>query len=231
VEKVLVIDDDQSIATLLKYNLGKAGFNVIASCDGFEGLNSVRKEEPDLILLARLLPGFDGLELCKSLRMEKNDTPILIITAEDNEIDRIIGLEIGADDYIIKPMDPREVVARVKAVLRRTKSIICPQKLDLQEEVYRIGPLRIDPNGYKVELYSKKLDLTRTEFVILLYLAKHRGKAVKREHLLRAIQGIRPTQNPRIVDTHIYHLRKKIEVDPEHPKFIRTVRGLGYIFA
>lgn len=229
-EKVLVIDDERSVATMLKLNLGMAGYSVITSFDGFEGLNLVRKEAPDLILLDLMLPGLNGLEICKKLRIERNDTPILILTAKDSEKDKIIGLEMGADDYVTKPFHPREVVARVKAILRRTKKRIYLSKFVCQEKVYTIGPFQIDSKCYEVKMNSKKLKLTPTEFHIFLYFLKHRGKTVKREQLLSAINRVHQKGNLRAVDTHIYHLRKKLEVDREQSQFIKTVRGIGYTF-
>jgi two-component system, OmpR family, alkaline phosphatase synthesis response regulator PhoP len=229
-EKILVIDDERSVATLLRFNLGKAGYYVITSFDGFEGLDLARKEAPDLILLDLMLPGLNGLDICKKLRMERNDTPILILTAKDSEKDKILGLEMGADDYVTKPFHPREVVARVKAILRRTKKRIYSSKLVGQEKVYTIGPFQIDPKCYEVKINSQKLELTPSEFHIFLYFLKHHGRTVKREQLLSTIKRVHQKGNLRAVDTHIYHLRKKLEVDPEQPQFIKTVRGIGYTF-
>ncbi|MEW9670725.1 winged helix-turn-helix domain-containing protein [Ammoniphilus sp. 3BR4] len=229
-EKILVIEDELSISTLLKFNLEKAGYSVITSHDGIEGLELARTEFPDLILLDLMLPGMDGMEVCKSLRMEKNTTPILMLTAKDEELDKILGLELGADDYMTKPFSPREVVARVRAILRRTKQAAVPAAEQQEEQVVSLGPLEIYPEKYEATLNNQKLELTPKEFELLLYLAKNQGRVMTRDQLLNAVWNYDYVGDSRIVDVHISHLREKIEEDTKQPKHIKTVRGLGYKF-
>ncbi len=227
-EKILVVEDELSISTLLKFNLEKAGYNVLTAMDGREGLEAARKESPALILLDLMLPGMDGMEVCKTLRMEKNNTPILMLTAKDEELDKILGLELGADDYMTKPFSPREVVARVRAIMRRTRHSSTPETSE--EQVLLVGPLQIYPEKYEAVFYNKKLELTPKEFELLLYLAKNQGRVMTRDQLLNAVWNYDYVGDSRIVDVHISHLREKIEEDTKQPKHIKTVRGLGYKF-
>jgi len=228
-EKILVVEDELSISTLLKFNLEKSGYAVITSLDGKAGLELARKESPDLIILDIMLPGMDGMEICKALRMEKNNTPILMLSAKDEEYDKIIGLELGADDYLTKPFSPREVVARIKAILRRSKTEKTDSSAE-EEQSLILGPFHIDPDKYEVTFEEKKLELTPKEFELLYYLAKHQGKVMTRDHLLNSIWNYDYLGDSRIVDVHISHLREKIEEDTKQPKYIKTVRGLGYKF-
>jgi len=229
-EKILVVEDELSISTLLKFNLEKSGYAVITSLDGKQGLEFARKESPDLIVLDIMLPGLDGMEICKTLRMEKNNTPILMLSAKDEEYDKIIGLELGADDYLTKPFSPREVVARVKAILRRSRQIEKSDSNADEEQSLILGPFQIEPDKYEVTFEEKKLELTPKEFELLFYLAKHQGKVMTRDHLLNAIWNYDYLGDSRIVDVHISHLREKVEEDTKQPKYIKTVRGLGYKF-
>lgn len=229
-EKILVIEDELSISTLLKFNLEKAGFSVITALDGAEGFELAKQEYPDLILLDLMLPGMDGMEICKSLRLEKNHTPILMLTAKDEELDKILGLELGADDYLTKPFSPREVVARVRAILRRTKQSAANPQDAAEEQMLESGPLRIFPEKYEAIFMDKKLELTPKEFELLLYLARNRGRVMTRDQLLNAVWNYDYVGDSRIVDVHISHLREKIEQDTKQPKYIKTVRGLGYKF-
>jgi two-component system alkaline phosphatase synthesis response regulator PhoP len=219
-QKILVVDDEQSIVTLLQFNLEQAGFTVIVAFDGKEGLYKAKKENPDLIILDLMLPLLNGLEVCKMLRQDKITIPILMLTAKDDELDKVLGLELGADDYLTKPFSPREVIARVKAILRRSQ--ISPQD-GTEENVLRIGSLRIIPERFEATFDEKQLDLTPKEFELLVYLAQHKGKVLTREQLLNAVWNYNFVGDTRIVDVHISHLRDKIKAS-----YIKTIRGLGY---
>lgn len=228
--KVLVVDDEQSIVTLLQYNLEQAGFEVITAMDGEEGKRLAELEAPDIIVLDLMLPKLDGMEVCKQLRLEKIMTPILMLTAKDDELDKILGLELGADDYMVKPFSPREVIARVKAILRRTQSNLeIPADDDLKEEAQiNIGKLKIYPEKYEAFFMDQLLDLTLKEFELLLYLAQNKGRVLTRDQLLSAVWNYDFAGDTRIVDVHISHLREKIEEDTKKPVYIKTIRGLGY---
>ncbi|MBN6188018.1 response regulator transcription factor [Aneurinibacillus sp. BA2021] len=226
-KKILVVDDEQSIVTLLEFNLKKAGFDVIKAADGPTAVKLAEQEKPNLIVLDIMLPGMDGMEVCKKLRMEKMNTPILMLTAKDEEFDKILGLELGADDYMTKPFSPREVVARVKAILRRS----VPQEqaeAASDEQVLTIGKLMIYPEKYEVFFDGNRLELTPKEFELLQYMATHPGRVMTRDQLLNAVWNYDFVGDSRIVDVHISHLREKIEEDTKQPKYIKTVRGLGY---
>jgi two-component system alkaline phosphatase synthesis response regulator PhoP len=217
-QKILVVDDEQSIVTLLQFNLEQAGFSVIVALDGKEALATAIREKPDLMVLDLMLPELSGLEVCKELRQAKMKTPILMLTAKDDELDKIIGLELGADDYLTKPFSPREVVARVKAILRRTQV----QEEEIKTRIV-IGQLEIIPDNYEASFDGKNLELTPKEFELLLYLAQHRGRVLTREQLLNAIWNYDFVGDTRIVDVHISHLRDKFK-----SSYIKTIRGLGY---
>ncbi len=227
-EKVLVIDDEPSIVTLLQFNLEKAGFAVITAGDGNTGLQKAMEEDPSLIILDLMLPGMDGMDVCKTIRQEKLKTPILMLTAKDDEFDKVLGLELGADDYLTKPFSPREVIARVKAILRRSQMNDSPDLPKQEATMIRIGDLVIFPDQYAAELAGEKLDLTPKEFELLLYLANHQGKVLNRHQLLDAVWNYEFVGDSRIVDVHISHLREKIEKDTKQPLYIKTVRGFGY---
>ncbi|MGM9924595.1 MAG: response regulator [Bacillus sp. (in: firmicutes)] len=230
-KKVLVVDDESSILTLLKYNLEQAGFEVITAADGEEAIEAAERGNPDLIVLDLMLPKLDGIEVCKILRQRKMNVPILMLTAKDDELDKILGLELGADDYMTKPFSPREVIARVKAILRRANlqqgSV---QSESEQDEAIRIVDLVIYPEKYETYFQNEKLELTPKEFELLLYLAKHKGRVHTRDQLLRSVWNYDFAGDTRIVDVHISHLREKIEQDTRKPKYIKTIRGLGYKF-
>jgi two-component system alkaline phosphatase synthesis response regulator PhoP len=217
-QKILVVDDEQSIVTLLQFNLEQAGFSVIVALDGKEALATAIKEKPDLMVLDLMLPELSGLEVCKELRQAKMNTPILMLTAKDDELDKIIGLELGADDYLTKPFSPREVVARVKAILRRSQV----QEEEIKTRIV-IGKLEIIPDNYEASFEGVNLELTPKEFELLLYLAQHRGRVLTREQLLNAIWNYDFVGDTRIVDVHISHLRDKFK-----SSYIKTIRGLGY---
>ena len=223
-KKLLVVDDEPSILTLLKFNLEQSGFEVLTAENGNDALEIATTEDLTLIVLDLMLPGMDGMDVCKTLRQEKINTPILMLTAKDDEFDKILGLELGADDYMTKPFSPREVVARVKAILRRTTLITAEAK----DEIIKIGNLEIHPDKYMVMFKGEQLVLTPKEFEVLLYLANHRGKVLSRDQLLNGVWDFHYDGDTRIVDVHISHLREKIESDTKQPVYIRTIRGFGY---
>ena len=223
-KKLLVVDHEPSILTLLKFNLEQSGFEVLTAENGNDALEIATTEDLTLIVLDLMLPGMDGMDVCKTLRQEKINTPILMLTAKDDEFDKILGLELGADDYMTKPFSPREVVARVKAILRRTTLITAEAK----DEIIKIGDLEIHPDKYMVMFKGEQLVLTPKEFELLLYLANHRGKVLSRDQLLNGVWDFHYDGDTRIVDVHISHLREKIESDTKQPVYIRTIRGFGY---
>lgn len=227
-QKILVVDDEQSIVTLLKYNLETAGYIVEVAYDGEEALKKVETEQPELIVLDVMLPKKDGIEVCKTIRSDKNLIPILMLTAKDDEFDRVLGLELGADDYMTKPFSPREVVARVKAILRRSQFVNEIEKEDVDDEDIIIGSIRIRPEFFEVYKEDELLELTPKEFELLLYLIERQGRVITREHMLNSVWNYEFAGDSRIVDVHISHLRDKLEENPKQPKLIKTVRGLGY---
>lgn len=227
-KKILIIEDELSILKLLSYNLEREGYKVDSSMDGQEGLDKALENKYDMILLDLMLPNKDGMEICREIRQEKIETPIIMLTAKDSEIDKIIGLEIGADDYITKPFSPREVVARMKAVFRRYKQSATADTKEDNEEVVIVGEIEIFPEKYEVMVRGENLDLTPKEFDLLLYLARRTGRILSREQLLNAIWNYDFAGETRIVDVHISHLREKIEVDTKKPEYIITARGFGY---
>lgn len=227
--KILVVEDELAISTLLQYNLKQAGYEVIQAFDGQEGLNRAVTELPDLILLDLMLPKKDGMEVCKELRIQKIGTPIIMLTAKDDEFDKVLGLELGADDYMTKPFSPREVVARVKAVLRRSK--VQEQTTEVErEKTYHIGALSVYPDRFEATLDGKELEFTPKEFELLVYLLDNKNRVLTRDQLLSAVWHYDFAGDTRIVDVHISHLRDQIEENSRKPKFIKTIRGLGYKF-
>ena len=228
--KVLVVDDEQSIVTLLQYNLEQAGFEVVTAMDGADGKRLAESESPDIIILDLMLPTIDGMDVCKQLRQQNIMTPILMLTAKDDELDKIIGLELGADDYMVKPFSPREVIARVKAILRRTQiqTETAAVDNDQTEEQIQIGKLTIYPGKYEAFFQENQLELTLKEFELLLYLGQNKGRVLTRDQLLSAVWNYDFAGDTRIVDVHISHLREKIEEDTKKPAYIKTIRGLGY---
>ncbi|PGS54719.1 response regulator transcription factor [Bacillus sp. AFS041924] len=226
--KILVVDDEEHILTLIKFNLEQAGFQVVAASDGEEGLQKAIEEKPELIVLDLMLPKKDGMEVCKELRLQRNTTPILMVTAKDDEFDKVLGLELGADDYMTKPFSPREVVARVKAILRRAKITETPVQSNDDTDTLIIADLKILPEYYEAYFQGEKLELTPKEFELLLYLTKNKGRVLTRDQLLSAVWNYDFAGDTRIVDVHISHLREKIELDSKKPVYIKTIRGLGY---
>ncbi len=229
-KKILVVDDEESIVTLLQYNLERSGYHVITASDGEEALKKAETEKPDLIVLDVMLPKLDGIEVCKELRQQKLMFPILMLTAKDEEFDKVLGLELGADDYMTKPFSPREVNARVKAILRRSEMAASSSesKSDEIEGQIVIGNLKILPDHYEAYFKEDQLELTPKEFELLLYLGRHKGRVLTRDLLLSAVWNYDFAGDTRIVDVHISHLRDKIENNTKKPIYIKTIRGLGY---
>lgn len=223
-QRILIVDDEQSIVTLLKYNIEKAGFETDAAFDGEEAIQKIEQNNYDLVILDVMLPKLDGMEIIKTLRQNKNNVPVLMATALDTELDKILGLEFGADDYLTKPFSPKEVVARIKAILRRSGKTEQPS--DFSE--IKIGELTIFPEKYEVKLRDEALHFTRKEFELLKYLAVHKGKVLTRDQLLNEIWNYDYVGDTRIVDVHIGRIRDKIETDTKNPNYIKTIHGLGY---
>lgn len=222
--KILVVDDERPIAEILQFSLEKEGYEVICAFDGEEAITKAIEEEPDLILLDIMLPKKDGMEVCRSIRKTK-DIPIIMLTAKDSEVDKVLGLELGADDYVTKPFSTRELLARVKANLRRLN---VPEKPILNSTGIKIGELLINSESYTVHREGKLIDLTHREFELLYYLAKHLGHVLTREHLLQEVWGYDYYGDARTVDVTVRRLREKVEVDPSQPEYIMTRRGVGY---
>jgi len=222
-ETILVVDDEPKIVQLARDYLEKSGFKVLTSGDGQQALAITRQEHPDLIVLDLMLPGMDGLDVCRAIRRE-SDVPIIMLTARAEETDQLIGLELGADDYITKPFSPRALVARVRALLRRTQGNL------LQQETIKIGDLELDLRRKQLCLKGEIIHLTRSEFLLLETLAKHPGQPLSREQLLEKLHGVVFDGVDRSVDSHIKNLRRKIEPDPADPIYIQTVYGFGYKF-
>ena len=222
--KILVVEDEKDISGLISYNLSKEGFNVSVSSDGEDALRIIRKDKFSLIILDLMLPGIQGMELCKILKSsgETSFIPIIMLTAKSAELDKVLGLEMGADDYITKPFSPRELTARVRAVLRRAQEKPSPEK------ILKIGDLEINADAYQVSKRGALIKLSATEFKLLLYLVRKRGRVFDRDMLLNAVWKNEAYVEPRTVDVHIRRLREQIEDDPSHPLYIRTRRGIGY---
>lgn len=220
---ILIVDDEPKIVKLARDYLERGGFRVTTAASGPAALAAARADKPDLIVLDLNLPGMDGLDVCRHLRRE-SDVPIIMLTARVEETDRLIGLELGADDYIIKPFSARELVARVRAVLRRTRGGVH------QPGVVRAGSLEIDLHGHRATLDEEPLHLTRIEFKLLAFLAQHSGQAFSRERLLEHLHGHTHDGFDRSIDAHIKNMRRKIEPDLSDPTYILTVYGIGYRF-
>ncbi|GGA81866.1 response regulator transcription factor [Ornithinibacillus halotolerans] len=221
-ENILIVDDEKSIVTLLQYNLEKAGYVTDVAYDGLEAVQKAENNNYDFIILDLMLPGMDGMEVCKQLRIQQIETPVLMLTARDDEIDKILGLEMGADDYLTKPFSPKEVIARIKAILRRSKNT------PAQSKQFVVGDITIYPERYEAEKDGEVLTFTRKEFELLHYLATHKGKVLSRDQLLSAVWDYDFVGDTRIVDVHVSHLREKIEPNTKKPIYIKTIRGLGY---
>jgi DNA-binding response OmpR family regulator len=223
-ERILVVDDEPKIVKLARDYLEKAGFQVTSAGDGQTALAMARRERPDLIVLDLMLPSMDGWDVCRALRRE-TDVPIIMLTARAEESDQIVGLELGADDYITKPFSPRALVARVRAVLRRAQNQL------KQPSTIQVGGLVIDLPGHRVMLDDEPLHLTPNEFKLLAVLAQHAGQTLSREQLIEQVHGAAASGFDRSIDSHVKNLRRKLEPDPSQPDFIETVYGVGYRFA
>ncbi len=225
-KRILIIEDDKDIVELVRYNLEKERFQVAWASDGLSGLAQVRKSPPDLLLLDLMLPKLPGLEVCREIRRDPslNRLPILMLTARGEEADRVVGLELGADDYVTKPFSPRELVARVKALLRRSAP---PEEFQKRIE---IGKLVIDPAAFRVTRNGKPVPLSTLEFRLLYYLASRPNRVFTRDQLLDAVWGTDRFVTPRSVDVYVRRLREKIEAEPDSPAYLKTVRGAGYMF-
>jgi DNA-binding response OmpR family regulator len=224
--RILVVDDEKTIAKGIKFALEKENYEVSVAYDGAEALRIFQEEKPDLIVLDLMLPVIDGFDVCRRIR-KKSDVPIIMLTARGEDIDKILGLELGADDYMTKPFNPRELVARVKAILRRSQmQAVDPANM----QTIRLQDLQIDLFQHKVHVRGKDVDLTSKEFALLSLLASHPGRVFSREELLEHVWGYDYYGDARTVDVHIRHLREKIEPDPSAPQLILTVWGAGYKF-
>lgn len=227
-KKILVVDDEKPISDIIKFNLEKEGFEVVVAYDGEEALEKVEAEQPDLIVLDLMLPKVDGLEVARRVRA-KHTTPIIMVTAKDSELDKVLGLELGADDYVTKPFSNRELVARVKANLRRQEAAAAPAA-DESADI-KVGDLTIHPDAYMVTKRGENINLTHREFELLHYLAQHIGQVSNREHLLQTVWGYDYFGDVRTVDVTVRRLREKIEDNPSHPQWLITRRGVGYYLA
>jgi two-component system phosphate regulon response regulator PhoB len=222
-KSILVVEDEKDIVDLIEYHLKQSGFSVISALDGPSGLEVARKRRPSLVILDLMLPGMDGKDICRALKSNPltQSIPVLILTARAEEMDRVIGFELGADDYVTKPFSPRELVLRVKAILRRKEA---PQEIEKQ---IQIGDLLIDVDRHEVSVKKKSIQLTSTEFKLLVELTSHRGRVQTREHLLDKVWGYTYEGYARTVDTHIRRLREKLGSSGD---YIETLRGVGYRF-
>lgn len=218
-KRILVVDDEESILKIVEYALTEAGYEVHVTQDGEWAEVMLRELQPDLVILDVMLPGKSGLDIAKDLRATSN-VPIIMLSARGDEVDRILGLEFGADDYVTKPFSPRELVSRVKAILRRVEGA--------PAERIRIGDMEIDTASLQVKMSGQPIHLTTSEYGILLHLASHPGKAFSRRAILSALWGETPVGDERAVDVHIHNIREKIEADQENPEYLLTVRGYGY---
>jgi len=239
--KILVVDDEPVLVETIAYNLEQAGYQVLTAADGGSALEAARRETPDLVILDLMLPEMDGLEVCRQLRREHTTAtiPIMMLTAKGDEIDKVVGLEVGADDYVTKPFGRRELLARVRALLRRADYPPGGNDHASQEtsgEVPRpsrelvAGPLRIDLAGRRVNCRGQDLELQPKQFDLLTYLVRNRGTVLTRDQLLQNVWGYDYVGDTRTVDVHVRWLREKLEEDPANPKLIQTVRGVGYCF-
>jgi len=228
---ILVVEDDATLRELLKYNLQKEGYGVLTAKDGAEALELFNKNAPHLILLDIMLPVMSGIEVCRIVR-GKSQVPIIMLTAKTEEIDRVVGLELGADDYVTKPFSMRELIARIKAVLRRSEAGkdlgAAPAKTP---ELFKAGDISIDLIAHVVLNKGKEVELNPKEFELLALLLQNRGQVISREQILRKVWGYDYIGNDRTVDVHMRWIRRKLEADPENPRYLVTVRGYGYKFA
>ena len=229
--KVLIVDDERSIVDILRYNLEKDGTRVVCAYDGAEGLRLARSEDPDVILLDVMLPEMDGFEVCRTLRAEGNNVPIIMITAREEETDKVFGLELGADDYITKPFSMREVVARVRTNMRRAVAMAPQSAPEPSGDQLRAKDLMIDKARHAVFKDGKEIELTQREYELILYLAENPGKVISREELMSRVWQYDYYGDLRAVDVAIRRLREKLEPNPSEPEYVMTKRGAGYYFA
>ena len=226
-KKILVVDDEKPISDIIKFNMAKEGYEVLTAFDGKEALAVFEAENPDILILDLMLPEIDGLEVARTIRKTSN-VPIIVLSAKDTEFDKVIGLEIGADDYVTKPFSNRELQARVKALLRRTELTVESQTESTSDSEIVIGALNIIPDAFLAQKKGKELELTHREFELLYHLATHVGQVMTREHLLETVWGYDYFGDVRTVDVTIRRLREKIEDIPGRPEYILTRRGVGY---
>lgn len=224
-ESILIVDDEVTIRELIQYNLEKEGFKVTCAADGEHALDLMNRINYDLVILDLMLPGIDGLEVCRKMRLDPSlaGIPIIMLSAKGEEIDKVVGLELGADDYITKPFGVRELIARIKVRLRRTS-------LNNEEDLIVKGDLIIDLSSFSIKVRGEEVDFTPKEFELIRLLATHPGKVYSRDELLEKIWGYEYPGDTRTVDVHIRHLRQKIEKEPANPEYIETLRGIGYRF-
>ncbi|HNQ02697.1 MAG TPA: phosphate regulon transcriptional regulator PhoB [Syntrophales bacterium] len=227
--RILIVDDEKDIVDLVAYNLEKEGYEVLKAFDGETALSIVRTKRPDLVVLDLMLPGIQGLEVCRRLRAdpELGSVPIVMLTAKGEEVDKVLGLEMGADDYITKPFSVKELAARVKAVLRRTDA----GRPREESEIFEFKGLRIDMKSYEVTVDGRRVTLSPTEFKLLRFLTRNPGRVYSRDQILDRVWGDESFVEPRTVDVHVRRLRAQIERDENSPAYIVTVRGVGYKFA
>ena len=221
---ILIVEDEKNIADILAFNLKKEGFDVLCTHDGITGLNYALEKNPELILLDVMMPGMDGLNLCKQLR-KTSEVPIIMLTARSEEVDKVLGLEIGADDYVTKPFSMRELMARVRANLRKRAT-----EEETPSEIMELGEIKIDPKKYTVMKGARSVALTSREFDLLIFLAREKGQVFNREVLLEKVWGYEYFGDARTVDVTVRRLRTKLEDVPENPKYVLTKRGVGYYF-
>ncbi len=222
---ILIVDDEEALSRLISYNLAREGFSVITASDGHQALELIRIQQPDLIILDVMLPGKDGLELCQELRRANNATPIIMLSAKGEEIDKVVGLEMGANDYVTKPFSVKELIARTKAHLRRYRED-CDE--NLQNGNIKIGSFTIHRDKYEIYFNEQLLNLTVKEYELLDLLIRNRGRVLTRDYLIESLYDLSDSVNTRVLDVHIGKLRNKIESDTQNPRYIKTVRGLGY---
>ncbi|EMO8690061.1 TPA: response regulator YycF [Streptococcus pyogenes] len=229
-KKILIVDDEKPISDIIKFNLTKEGYDIVTAFDGREAVTIFEEERPDLIILDLMLPELDGLEVAKEIR-KTSHVPIIMLSAKDSEFDKVIGLEIGADDYVTKPFSNRELLARVKAHLRRTETIetaVAEENASSGTQELTIGNLQILPDAFVAKKHGQEVELTHREFELLHHLANHMGQVMTREHLLEIVWGYDYFGDVRTVDVTVRRLREKIEDTPSRPEYILTRRGVGY---
>jgi two-component system alkaline phosphatase synthesis response regulator PhoP len=223
--RILIVEDEPAMVAGLRDNFEYEDYEVISAEDGVAGLERALNDKPDLVVLDVMMPKMSGLDVCKQLRAKRPELPIIMLTARGQEVDKVVGLELGADDYVTKPFSIRELMARVKAVLRRR-----PSAQPGLIELYRFGEIEVNTRTHEVRRADQRVELSAKEFALLAYFIAHRGETLSRDRLLEAVWGYENYPSTRTVDTHIVHLRQKLEKNPEEPRFILTIHGTGYKF-